>query len=183
MVCQEDIRAVTEHTERLQRLDQARPEHVNSWRLHPVVEALQALRGGQLTVAGTTVAERGDWTRFETPRPLMKYLGLSPAESSTGARRRQGAMTKAGNTHARRALIAGAWADRDPANVSRPFQRRLEQQSKVLQDIRWKAQGRLCTRARRLMARGKHANQVVVAIARALVGCMGAIAKQVPVIP
>jgi hypothetical protein len=36
---------------------------------------------------------------------------------------------------------------------------------------------------RRLMARGKHANQVVVAIARELVGFMWAIAKQVPVTP
>jgi transposase len=45
----------------------------------------------------------------------------------------------------------------------------------------WKAPVRLCKRYRRLMARGKHANQVVVAIAREPVGCMWAIAKQVPV--
>jgi transposase len=62
-------------------------------------------------------------------------------------------------------------------------QLRLEQQPKAIQAIRWKAHVRLCTRDRRLMARGKHANQVVVAIARELVGCMGAIAKQVPVAP
>jgi hypothetical protein len=34
----------------------------------------------------------------------------------------------------------------------------------------WKAHVRLCKRYRRLMARGKHAYQVVVAIARELVG-------------
>jgi transposase len=45
IVCQEHVRAVTEHTERLQRLEQELQEHVKSWRLHPVVEALQALRG------------------------------------------------------------------------------------------------------------------------------------------
>jgi hypothetical protein len=42
---------------------------------------------------------------------------------------------------------------------------------------------RLCTRDRRLIARGKQANQVVVAMARELVGFMWAIAKQVPVTP
>jgi transposase len=119
MVVQAYVRAVTAHTARLQRLEQARQAHVKSWRLHPVVEALQAWRGVPCTVAVTTVAALGDLTRVENPRQLMKYLGLIPSESSTGERRRQGAMTKAGNTHARRALVDGAWADRDPANVSR----------------------------------------------------------------
>ena len=54
---------MNEHTERLQRLEQERPEHVKAWRLHPVVEALQALRGVQFTVAVTLVAEMGDLTR------------------------------------------------------------------------------------------------------------------------
>jgi transposase len=119
MVFQADVRAVTEHSERLQRLEQELHEHVPSWRLHPVVEALQALRGVQFTVAVTTVAELGDLTRFDNPRQLMDYLGLTPSESSSGPRRRQGAITKAGNTHARRALVEGAWAYRYPANVSR----------------------------------------------------------------
>jgi transposase len=183
IVFQEYVRAVTEHTERLQRLEQELQEHVKSWRLNPVVEALQALRGVQFTVAVTTVAELGDLTRFENPRQLMKYLGLIPSEYSTGERRRQGAITKAGNTHARRALVEGAWAYRYPANVSRHLQLRLETQPKVIQDISWKAQVRLCKRYRRLIARGQHANQVVVAIARELVGFMWAIAKQVPVTP
>ena len=183
IVFQEYVRAVTEHTERLQRLEQELQEHVKSWRLYPVVEALQALRGVQFTVAVTTVAELGDLTRFENPRQLMKYLGLIPSEYSTGERRRQGAITKAGNTHARRALVEGAWAYRYPAKVSRHLQLRLEKQPKVIQDISWKAQVRLCKRYRRLVARGKHANQVVVAIARELVGFMWAIAKQVPVTP
>lgn len=173
-------RAVNDHTARLQRLDQERHEQVTSWRVSPVVEALQALRGVQGTVAVTTVAERGDLTRVDHPRELMKFLGLMPSEYSTGERRRQGAMTKAGNTHARRALVEGAWASRYPANVSRHRQRRLAKQAKAIQDISWKAHVRLGTRDRRLMARGKNANQVVVAIARELIGFMGAIAKQVP---
>jgi transposase len=183
IVFQEYVRAVTEHTARLQRLEQELQEHVKAWRLHPVVEALQALRGIQFTVAVTTVAELGDLTRFENPRALMKFLGLTPSEYSTGERRRQGSITKAGNTHARRALVEGAWAYRYPAKVSRHLQLRLEKQPKAIQDISWKAQVRLCKRYRKLIARGKHANQVVVAIARELVGFMWAIAKEVPVIP
>jgi transposase len=183
IVFQEYVRTVNEHAERLQRLEQELCEQVKTGRLAPVVEALQALRGVQFTVAVTIVAELGDLTRFETPRQVMKYLGLIPSEYSSGERRRQGSITKAGNTHARRALVEGAWAYRYPAKVSRHLQLRLETPPQVIQDISWKAQVRLCKRYRRLSARGKHANQVVVAIARELAGFMWAIAKQVPGTP
>ncbi len=59
-------------------------------------------------MAVTAVAELDDLTRFENPRQLMKFLGLIPSEDSTGERRRQGSLTNAGNTHARRALVEGA---------------------------------------------------------------------------
>ena len=129
------------------------------------------------------VAELGDLTRFENPRHVMNYLGLIPSEYSSGERRRQGSITKTGNTHARRALVEGAWAYRYPAQVSRHLQLRLEMLPKPIQDISWKAHVRLCTRSRRLMARGTHANQVVVAMARELAGLMWAIAQQVSVTP
>jgi transposase len=148
-----------------------------------VVEALQALRGVQFTVAVTMVAASGDRSRFDTPRELMKFLGLIPSEYSSGERRQQGSLTKAGNTQARRALVEGAWADRYPAKVSRHLHLRLEQPPKLIQDISWKAPVRLCQRYRRLGARGNHANVVTVALARALAGCMWAIAKELPVIP
>jgi transposase len=183
IVFQAYVRAVNEHTERLQRLAQALQDHVKSWRLNPVVETLQAWRGVQCTVAVTMVAEVGDLSRFDTPRELMKFLGLIPSEYASGERRQQGSITKAGNTHARRALVEGAWASRDPAKVSRPLPRRLEQPPKVIQDISWKAQVRRCKRYRRLVAKGQHANVVTVAIARELVGFMWAIAKEVPVTP
>jgi transposase len=183
IVFQAYVRAVNEHTERLQRLEQELHEQVQTWRLQPVVEALQALRGVQCTVAVTIVAELGDLTRVDNPRQLMSYLGLTPSEYSSGERRRQGSITKTGNTHARRALVEGAWAYRYPAKVSRHLQLRLEKLPKAVQDISWKAQVRLCKRYRKLSARGKHANQVVVAIARELIAFMWAIAKEVPVIP
>jgi transposase len=166
IVFQAYVPAVTEHTARLQRLEEELHEQVQIWRLAPVVEALQGLRGVPFTVAVTTVAELGDLCRFENPRQLMSYLGLTPSEYSSGERRRQGGLTKTGHTHARRALIEGAWAYRDPAKVSRHLQRRREQLPKPVQDLSWQAPVRLCQRDRQLNARGKHANQMVVAIAR-----------------
>jgi transposase len=179
IVFQEYVRAVSEHHDRLQHLEAALHDQVQGWRLYPVVQALQAMRGVQFTAAVTLVAELGDLTRFESPRQLMSYLGLTPSEYSSGERRRQGAITKAGNRFARRGLIEGAWAYRYPAKVSRHLQLRLEQVPKTIQDISWKAQVRLCKRSRYLTARGKHANQVVVAIARELAAFIWAIAREV----
>jgi transposase len=180
IVFQEYVRAVQEHSERLQRLEQALQEHVKAWRLAPVIAALQALRGVQCTVAVTLVAERGDLTRCDRPRELMKFLGLIPAESSSGAQRRQGSMTKAGNTQARRVLVEGAWAYRAPAKGRRHVQLRLAKPPTVIQDSSWQAQVRLCKRSRRLGARGQHANVVTVALARERSGFLWAMAKEVP---
>jgi transposase len=73
IVFQEYLRAVSEHTERLQRLEQELTDQGQTWRLAPGVDALQALRGVQFTTAVTTVAELGDLTRFDNPRQLMAY--------------------------------------------------------------------------------------------------------------
>ena len=179
IVFQEYVRAVSEHTERLQRLEAELPALVQSWRWAPVVEAIQALRGVQVSAAVTLIAELGELTRFETPRQLMSYLGLIPSEYTTGEHRRRGGITKTGTAHARRALIEGAWAYRYPAKVSRHLQLRLETVPTAIQDISWKAQVRLCNRYRRLLARGKQVNQVVVAIAREMAAFVWAIAREV----
>src|SRR5215475_12383129 len=94
IVFQEYVRAVQEHTERLQRLEQELHEHVQAWRLYPVVEALQALRGVPFTVAVTLVAEMGDLTRFDSPRELMKFLGLSPQHTPPGRNAARGRLPK-----------------------------------------------------------------------------------------
>jgi len=179
IVFQEYVRAVSEQTERLQRLEAELQPLVQTWRWAPVVEAIQALRGIQFTTAVTLIAELGDLPRFATPRQLMSYLGLVPSEHSSGERRRQGSITKTGNSHARRVLVEGAWAYRYPAKVSRHLQLRLEKVPQAIQDISWKAQVRLCKRYRRLVARGKQVNQVVVAIAREMAAFVWAIAREV----
>ncbi len=107
---EEYVQAVEEATERVQRLTQYIEQEVLQWRWRPVVSALQACRGIQLIHAVRIVAELGDLSRFGHPRQLMGYLGLIPSEDSSGERRRQGAITKAGNSSARRALVEAAWA-------------------------------------------------------------------------
>ena len=181
IVFQESVRAVDEQVDRLQRLEAELLERAPAWRLYPVVQALQALRGVQWLVAITVVAELGDLTRFDSPRQLAAFVGLIPSEYSSGSARRQGGITKAGNGRARRALIEAAWAYRHPAKVSQHIQARIDALPKPIQDIGWKAQVRLCKRFRRLTARGKHPNVAVTAIARELLAFMWAIAKEVAV--
>ena len=50
----------------------------------------------------------GDWQRL-SGASIGAYLGLVPTESSSGASRVQGGITKTGNSHARRLLIEAAW--------------------------------------------------------------------------
>jgi transposase len=131
IVCQEYVHPVTEQAARLARLEQELHDQVQTWRLAPGGNARQALRGAQCPGAVTTVAALGDLTRFENPRQRRNSLGVTPSADSTGARRRPGGITKTGNTHARRALIEGAWAYCDPAKGSRHLPRRLEKVSKL----------------------------------------------------
>jgi transposase len=181
IVFQEYVRAVDEQVERVRRLEEELAELAPTWRLYPVVEALQAMRGVQWVVAMTVVAELGDLTRFDNPRQLAAFVGLTPSEHSSGPKRRQGGITKTGNGRARRVLIEGAWAYRYAPKVSEAIQKRLEGLPQEIQDIGWKAQVRLCRRFRRLKARGKHANVVVAAIAREMLAFMWSIARKVPI--
>jgi transposase len=55
---------------------------------------------------------------------MMTSDGEADLRFPRGERRRQRWVTKAGNTHARRALVEGAWAYCYPAKVSRHLQLR-----------------------------------------------------------
>src|SRR5438876_216507 len=128
--------------------------------MRPVVEALMSLRGIELVAAMTLVAEIGDFRRFARAPELMGFLGLVPSEYSSGSTRRQGAITKTGNSHARRVLIEAAWNYRYPPRLSAPLQRRQEGQPKVVRQIAWRAQLRLAHRYRHLSARKLALNKI-----------------------
>jgi transposase len=174
---QEYLHAISEAAARIQRLEQALLEAISDWALAPIVAALQALRGISLIAAVTLVAEIQDFHRFATARQLMAYLGLVPTEDSSGSRRRQGAITKAGNSAARRLLVEVAHLYRYPPRVSAVIARRQVDLPRAVTDIAWLAQLRLCARFRRLAARRLMHTKIVVAIARELAGFVWAIAR------
>lgn len=179
IVFQEAIDAIEDAVQRRCRLEQQLVQIVPSWSMAPVVEAYQAMRGASFVVAVSFAAEIGDVRRFETPRQLMSFLGLVPAESSTGETVRRKGLTLAGNRRARRVLIEAAWTYRYPARVGETLRARLEGLPKAVQRIAWKAQIRLCARYRRLTNTGKKRPVVVAAIAREIAAFLWAIGQHV----
>lgn len=176
---QEYLHAITQAGERIVRLEQALRDALPDWGLLPVVQALQALRGVQLIAAMTLVAELQDFLRFESPRQLMAYLGLVPSEHSSGPKRRQGAITKAGNSAARRMLVEVAWHYRMEPRVSPIIAARQDGLPEAVTQIAWKAQMRLCSKFKRLSARRLMKTKAVVAVARELAGFVWAIGREV----
>jgi transposase len=180
-VLQESLGALSECTARVDRLTEQIQQLLPEWRMYPVVKALQTLRGVSLVVSTTTIAELGDLTRFARPVELMSYLGLVPSEHSSGETTRRGGITKTGNGHVRRVLVEAAWAYRLPARISPKLHKRQEGMPLDICAISWKAQLRLCTRYKRLLARGKANQLIIAAIARELCAFMWAIANEVEI--
>ena len=179
IVLQEMIQTISERITRLKRLDNELTHQVKQWRYYPVVKAIQAMRGVRLLIATGMIAELGDLSRFDTPRKLMKYVGLTPSEHSSGEKRRLGAITKCGNGRARRLLIEGAHSYRHAAKISKEMQLRQEGLPKTIIDKAWEAQLRLCRRYQRLIMRGKSRNVVITAIAREMIAFIWSISREV----
>lgn len=133
------------------------------------IARLRCFRGiDTLTAAGLCV-EIGDFARFRSPRLLFGYLGLVPSEWSSGQERRQGSITKAGPTHARRLLIEAAHHCRHRPKVTEQLARRQRGQDPRVVAIAWRCQRRLHERWAKLrLERGKPAGVVSVALAREL---------------
>ncbi len=180
IVFQEYLDAIDQASQRVADLESQMQGSLLTWSLAPVVEGLMALRGLSLVAAMTVVAELGDITRFDSPKQLMAYIGLVPSEHSSGAARRQGAITKTGNGHVRRMLVESSWSYRFPARKTAYLQRRAAATSDSIQAIAWKAQKRLCGRYRKMtQVQGKLPVVACTAIARELLGFIWAIAKEV----
>ena len=170
VVLQEYIDAVKAASQRVADMMAQILQALPSWSLAPVVDSLVALRGIDKLAAITLLAELGDIRGFDNPKQLMAFLGLIPSEHSTGKRRRQGAITRTGNGHARRMLIESAWSYRFPARQTMHLKRKAVNASDEAKAIAWQAQKRLCGRYRRLTEAGKNQKLVCVATARELVG-------------
>jgi transposase len=170
VVLQEYIDAVKTASQRVTDITAQMERVLPQWSLAPVVESLVALRGVDKLAAMVLLAELGDISRFDSPRQLMAFLGLVPSEHTSGGRRRQGAITKTGNRHARRMLVESAWSYRFPARRTAHLRRKAVNASDEAKVIAWRAQKRLCGRYRTLIQAGKNTKQTTVAVARELVG-------------
>ncbi len=135
---------------------------------------LRCFRGIDTTIAMIFVAELHGIDRFESPRALAAYLGLVPTLHASGDSVHRGSITKTGNGYIRRALVQASWQYRHPPRVGPKLRARREGQPERVLTIADEAQRRLSTRCRRLVARGKPPNKVVIAIARELVGFLWA---------
>lgn len=183
VVFQEYVDTVLQAQVRLEGVEQQMLEAAASWSLRPTVEALISLRGVNRITAITVLAELGDLTRFDSPRQLMSFLGLVPSERSSGGRRRQGAITKAGNGHVRRLLVESAWGYRFPARKTKYMRQKASVAPEAVQALAWAAQKRLCGRYLHLYQVGKNKCYVTTAVARELVGFIWAIAREVKGLP
>ena len=73
----------------------------------PVTERLLSIPGIGLLTATALVASVGDVARFPSARHFASWLGLTPRESSSGAVRRLGGISKRGDRYLRTLLIHG----------------------------------------------------------------------------
>jgi transposase len=166
---EESLAAVMSVRTRRDALDAAIAEEAAREPWAPVVGRLACLRGVSTLTAFGLACEIGDWERFDG-RSIGAYLGLVPSESSSGERRRQGAITKTGNGHARRLLVEAAWHQRRQPRASRELARRREGQPAAVRERAAAAERRLHRRWRSFDARGKRSSVAAVAVARELAG-------------
>lgn len=168
IVLEEYLQRIEFAVAQIQRFEHNMAELLKDWSRRNFVEALQGFRGFQLVASMVITSELGDLLRFKHPRQLMAYLGLVPSENTSGPNRRQGPITKSGNSHARWMLIEAAQQYRLPPKVSREISLRQVGLSKEVRAVSWRAQNRLHRRYARLTLRGLHRNKVIVAVAREL---------------
>src|SRR2546426_11610940 len=117
-------------------------------------------------------------TLFPYTTLFRSYLGLVPSEYSSGDTQRRGALTKAGNTHVRRALIEAAWHYRHRPTVGHALAARSQGQPREVVGEAWRAQQRLHRRYRHLVGHGKRPPVAVAAVAPELAGFLWAAMTQ-----
>jgi transposase len=165
---------------RIEALEQAIRETAEHGPWRDLVARLRCLRGIDTLTALALVAEIGDFSRFHTAEEFMAFVGLVPCEHSSGDKRRQGSITKVGNSHVRRLLVEAAWHARRRPKVGYDLARRQRGQDAAVIERSWRCQRRLYQRWQRMAGRGKPHQKIVVACARELAGFVWAIATEQP---
>ena len=157
-------------TEKLRLMDKRIEEIAMSEPYAERVQRLRCLKGIDYLTALSIVCEVGDFRRFGHAEAFMAYLGLVPREYSSGEKRRQGSITKAGNTHLRNLLIESSWHYRYRSAPSKRLTERREGQSAEIIAYADRAMRRLQGKFFRLILKGKTKQATVTAVARELAG-------------
>lgn len=176
----DDYRLAVEQVDaRIEALDRQIEALAQTPDYRPPVGALRCLRGVDTRTALGLVTELHGIERFGSPRALMAFVGLVPSEASSGDRQRRGAITKAGNGHARKLLIEAAWHARHRPAIPVALRQRREGQPPEIVAMADVAMQRLHRRYWRLVQRGKPTPVAATAVARELTGFVWAALRTV----
>jgi transposase len=134
------------------------------------VQKLRAFRGIDYLTALALVCEIGDFRRFPSAGAFMSYLGLIPSEFSSGKKRRQGGITKAGNTHIRKLLTESVWHYPRVVKQSKRLAERRIGTSELVIARADKAMRCLHDRYYEMIHRKKNACVAITAVSRQLAG-------------
>ena len=170
MVLEEYMGHLEYITARVQALKQEIKKIAASEIYAPSVKKLRAFRGIGTMTAMLLISEITDFRRFPTAGALMAYLGLIPGEESSDSKSKDKAITKAGNTRCRKAIIGVIQHYMKEPQLSAPMKRDLQEVDAHSANIAIKCMKRLNKRFLTLIYKGKTHNKVKVAVAREFVG-------------
>jgi len=134
------------------------------------VGVLRCFKGIDFLTALSFVVEISDYRRFMSAEAFMGFLGMTPKEHSSGTRRNQGGITKAGNSHLRKLLIESSWHYRYKSMPSKTLEARRTGQSEAIVAYAEKARIRLQYKFGKMIYQGKPKQLVVTGVARELSG-------------
>jgi transposase len=157
-------------TERIKRMEKRIEEVAEQAEYREKVQRLRAFRGIDYLTALALVCEIGDFRRFPSAGAFMSYLGLVPSEFSSGARRNQGRITRAGNTHIRKLLTESSWHYPRPVKVSKQLAERRIGTDELVIARADKAMRKLHDKYYQMIHQKKNACVAITAVSRQLAG-------------
>jgi transposase len=156
--------------DRLSRLDTRIKEMALDPAYQEKIARLRCFKGIDYITSLTLVCEVGDFDRFPNAAAFMAYVGLVPSEYSSGGTRRQGGITKTGNTHLRNLLIESSWHYRYYGSPSAVLKARRAGNSELVIEYADRALRRLQSKHAGLVRVGKNSKTATAAVARELAG-------------
>ena len=167
---EEYLAHVSEFEETCQRIAARIEQIVLEERYAEPVAQLKGFKGIATLIALSLIVEIGDFRRFATAQQFMAFLGLVPSEYSSGSKRRQGSITKAGNSHLRKLLVEAGWHYRSYHPGSKRLTKRREGLAPQLVAYAHRAGRRLNKKYLRMVFSGKPSQVAATAVARELSG-------------